>query len=690
MVTTMSTERTLQTSPGVAMPLGAYYREDTAYFSIVIHDAVQVILCLYGPADSAPTYEFALDPCRNRSGSIWHIAVHGAPKPLSYVYRIDKQPPIRSDAGVVPHAHVVDPYAREVTTPIAWHTETATLPLAQETYQPRARLTPEVAFDWQGDRSPRIPKEELLIYEMHVRGFTRHASSRVDHPGTFLGLIDKIDHLKSLGVNAVEFLPVWEFNEAEYNCCALSAGRHLCQYWGYSPVSFFSLMNRFAADPSPGAVLHEWKTMVRALHRAGIQVILDVVFNHTAEGGFLGPTYSFKGIDPDIYYLMDRHGGYLDYTGCGNTLNANHPQVQSLVLDSLRYWVSEMHVDGFRFDLASTFSRGRDGQPLSQAPIVEAITADPLLSDCLLIAEPWDARGLYQVGSFYLAGDTWSEWNGQYRDTIRRFIKGSGDAGMFATRICGSQDLYGANGSPLNSINFVTAHDGFTLRDLVSYNRKHNYDNGENNQDGLNENESWNCGWEGATRNPAILRLRERQMRNHHVALMVSRGIPMILMGDEYGHTKHGNNNTWCQDNDANWFQWDRLASQEGFLRFFRLVNRLRKQQSILRRPHFMKPEEIVWHGLQPNQPDWHPGSTFVAFQLLGAPQGSDLYVAFNAGSQAVTVTVPPAGQGKSWHWVLDTGKAPPQDIYESPYGPALDQGQVCLIDHSSIVLIAI
>lgn len=664
------------------LSFGAHRQGSLIHFSIAVHNVRQLTLRIYPGLTGEEYRDYTLDTVKNRLGAVWHLSIPDIPEGLRYGYLIDHDPEPLAPLGVVPQTLLLDPYAKAIATPNTWHCETGVLPSAPQFYHPLGLVPPLDTFDWEGDLPPRIPPDQLIIYEMHVRGYTKHASSQARSPGTFLGIIERLDHLKQLGVNAVELMPIWEFNEAEYNCCALSVGKHLCNYWGYSPVSFFALMNRYAASSDPGAVINEFKSFVKAMHGAGIEVILDVVFNHTAESGFTGPTYSWKGIDPDRYYLCDAKGNYVDFTGCGNTLHHNHPQTIQLILDSLRYFVTEMHVDGFRFDLASTLCR-RVGGVLDPAPVVDAMTQDPVLAECKLIAEPWDASGLYQVGSFYRSGAAWSEWNGQYRDSVRRFIKGTDNCvGIFATRLCGSQDLYGGDGSPLNSINFITAHDGFTLRDLVSYNQKHNFGNGENNRDGLNENESWNCGWEGPTKNQAILRLRARQMRNHHLALMVSRGIPMILMGDEYAHTKQGNNNTWCQDGEMNWFRWDQLAANEGFFRFYRLVIQLRRQHAVLRKGAFIGPSDVIWHGVVPNQPDWRSESRFIAYQLLDAEAG-DLFISFNASSEAVSLTLP---EGK-WSWVVDTARSSPEDIFEKDSRPAVTTDKIRMIDHSAIVL---
>lgn len=675
-----------EVNSGIPFPLGATRTSSGMNFSLVCAQAKAVKLCLF--KGNSKFDEIVLDPLKNRSGAIWHVAITAAPEPLHYAYQIERLDDLSLKMGAIPGSLLLDPYARCVASTTLWHSETASSTALPSNYRPLGALPPADAFDWEGDEPPDIARDHLVLYEMHVRGYTKHASSGVSQPGTFLGVTEKIAHLKELGVNAVELLPVWEFNESEYNCCALSAGKHLCNYWGYSPVSFFALMNRYASSTQIGAVVNEFKAMVKALHRAGIKVILDLVFNHTAEGGFLGPTLAFKGIDPSLYYMADSEGRYLDFTGCGNTVNGGHPTVLELIIASLRYFAIEMHVDGFRFDLASVFFRTASGYPVMPSALVDAIGADPSLADCLLIAEPWDAAGLYQVGSYYRAGQRWSEWNGQYRDTVRRFIKGTPQsAGMFATRICGSQDLYGAEGSPLNSINFVTAHDGFTLYDLVSYNQKHNYSNGENNRDGLNENESWNCGVEGPTKNIRIQLLRARQMRNFHLALMLSRGIPMLHMGDEYGHTKSGNNNSWCQDDETNWFLWNRLAQNSGFFRFYRLLIQFRKTHSLLTRPSFMREDEIAWHGLTPGQPDWSSNSTLVAFQLFDQKEGADLFALFHAGSTQIEVTVPSLSGFRKWHWVVNTANPSPEDIYAFDHLPIVSEDKIRVVDHSAILL---
>jgi glycogen operon protein len=535
-------------------------------------------------------------------------------------------------------------------------------------------------YTWGDDSPPLTPLEDSIIYELHVRGFTCHPSSKVEHPGTFSGLIEKIPYLKWLGITAVELMPVFEFDECDCPFSNPDTGQRLLNFWGYNPVSFAAVKATFAANARSYSQNHEFRDMVRALHAAGIEVILDVVFNHTGEGNDQGRTFSFRGLDNELYYLLDDAGNYLNYSGCGNTVNCNHPVVRDLIMTCLRYWVGDMHVDGFRFDLASILGRDRRGQVMVEPPVIESITEDGVLADTKLIAEPWDAAGLYQVGDFPF-GRRWSEWNGRYRDDVRRFWRGeAGFVSALASRIGGSSDLYQRSGRlPRHSVNFITSHDGFTLSDLVSYNDKHNRANGENNRDGANDNNSWNCGVEGETTDPAILALRLRQAKNMMTTLLLSQGVPMILAGDEFLRTQKGNNNAWCQDNDIAWVNWSLAEENADYLRFVRELIWLRKRHPILRRRRFfsgefkraepastsrlisepepttpgpfpptgpVRPEEaglsgewrladlmkaattptapppgladIYWHGIEPRQPDFSQYSRSLAFTLDG------------------------------------------------------------------------
>jgi isoamylase/glycogen operon protein len=469
---------------------------------------------------------------------------------------------------------------------------------------------------------------------MHVRGFTQDPSSNVAHPGTFLGAIEKIPYLKDLGINAVELLPIYEFNESEVDIKNPKTGERLFNYWGYSTVNFFSPTNRYGVENTS----FEFKSFVKECHKNGIEVILDVVYNHTAETGRGGPEYGYRALADKSYYWQTDTGEYFNDTGCGNTFKCTHPVTLDFIIQSLRFWVQNYHIDGFRFDLAPVLYLGSDA-------LIEAITQDPLLANIKMFSEPWDLVH-YQVGSFYTKSPRWSEWNGKYRDSVRSFIKGDPNSkGEFAGRLSGSQDLY-SWGVPTNSTNFITVHDGFTMNDLVSYNQKNNIANGENNRDGLNENISWNCGVEGPSRNKKIQDLRLKQMKNFFMALFLSRGVPLMLMGDEVAHTKNGNNNTWCQDNKLNWFDWSRVSTNVLLFEFVKKLIKFRKENPEFSEDKFFTPEEIVWHGFEPNNPDWHADDRFVAFTVC-----DKFYVAFNAKSKAITLELP---EGK-WALVLAT-----------------------------------
>lgn len=595
----------MQIVTGNPDPLGFSIRDKEANFALFASHAEKVTLVLF--QNGHPINHIPM----NRSGDIWHVGIVDLPENLEYMVQCMGP----KENHYKPDAWLIDPYAKIV------HSGKA---LAKE----------PAHFEWQNDHLPQIPKENLIIYEMHVRGFTKHSSSKVSHPGTYLGLIEKIPYLKKLGINAVELMPIFGFDPNYLK--RVSQKDHLVNYWGYSPLYYFSPMNLYA-DKDP---IDEFKTLVRELHKNGIEVILDVVFNHTGEDNDLNYYISFRGIDNSVYYLLDQQGQYLNYSGCWNTINSNHPAVQKWILDCLRYWADEMHVDGFRFDLASIHTRDTNGNPIDNAPILKAIQADPILSKRKLIAEPWDAAGLYQLGQFPNWGP-WSEWNGQYRDIVRKFIKGTDNyAGSFANVISGSETTYGSSNTPLSSINFITAHDGYSLRDLVSYQKKYNFANGENNRDGNDANYSWNCGAEGETNDPNVKNLRERQMRNFLLALFLSQGIPMLLMGDEYGHTRKGNNNPYVQDNELNWFLWDEIDEKK--LEFISSLIAFRQKHPILRRKEFLKDEDVSWFS------SWEPNERLVAYQLKGAPS---LYIAFNARPDPVKLTLP---EGK-WHLVTNT-----------------------------------
>ncbi|MBV8834301.1 MAG: glycogen debranching enzyme, partial [Acidobacteriaceae bacterium] len=554
-------------------------------------------------------------------------------------------------------------------------------------------------FDWEADHPLETPIQDLVVYEMHVRGFTAHESSSVSAPGTYAALREKIPYLKELGVNCIELLPIYEFDEWDNNRRHPETGELLLNYWGYSTIAFFAPKAGYAATGQFGMQVDELKTTIKELHRNGIELILDVVFNHTAEGDHRGPVISFRGIDNAAYYMLTPEGYYYNFSGCGNTLNCNHPVARNMVIDCLRYWAAEYHIDGFRFDLASILGRDQNGAPLSNPPLLESLAFDPVLSKCKLIAEAWDAGGLYQVGSFPAYG-RWAEWNGKYRDAVRRFIKGDeGLTGEIATRVQGSPDLYWHRG-PTASTNFITCHDGFTLRDLVSYNWKHNEANAENNNDGANDNNSWNCGWEGETADPAVNELRLRQMKNATTILMLSQGVPMILMGDEIGRTQKGNNNAYCHDTELSWMDWRLVETNSGLLRFFQKVIRFRRAHPALRRRRFFEHSDvhgagildISFHGLQPYSPDYSSWSRCLAFMLSGhgAPElDADIYVAMNMYWDALPFRLPKRGHGGAWTVEINTSMPSPDDIFDPGQGPAVSGDEVIAGPRSIIVLTA-
>jgi glycogen operon protein len=517
-----------------------------------------------------------------------------------------------------------------------------------------------------------------------VRGYTRHPSARAAHPGTFLGLCERIPHLKALGVTAVQLMPVFEFDELDGLGCHPGSGERLKNYWGYAPLSFFAPKASYATRA--GGQVREFKEMVKAFHRAGLEVILDVVYNHTCEGNENGPTLGFRGLDNAVYYMLDREGRYYNFTGCGNTLNANHPAVHDLVIDSLVYLVDELHVDGFRFDLAAVLSRGADGRVLEDPPLLRHVAEHPLLAGTKLLAEPWDAGGLCQVGKFPAWG-RWTELNGQYRDDVRRFLRSEPhQTAALAKRLCGSPDLYAHSPRhPFHSVNFVTCHDGFTLHDLVSYNHKHNGANGENNKDGWDHNFSFNCGHEGPTDNAAVNALRQRQMRNFLTLLFISQGVPLLLQGDEFGRTQHGNNNAYCQDNELSWVDWTLAEKNAGLLRFTRLMIALRQRHFLLGRDDLVS--RILWHGTRPGEPDWTGQGRTLAFQLHGRPDHPDLYVLCNAHWEPRRFDLASPGR---WRRLVDTALPSPDDIVAEKDAVPLRPGDHYLASpRSTVMLIA-
>jgi isoamylase len=655
------------------MPLGATVDDGGVNFSVFAGDATSVELLLFDSHnDEQPVATIPFDPVRNRSFHFWHMYVRGLGPGYHYAYRVDGP---KDDPGkrFDPEKVLLDPYAKGNTNTL-WEPVGACRPGDNIATSMRGVIVDPRAYDWEGDQPLHTPMSDTVVYEMNVRGFTRSQSSGVEHPGTFAGIIEKIPYLQDLGVTAVELLPVFAFDEREVRGINPVDGSELRNYWGYDPYGHFSPQASYCVSPEEGSQITEFRDMVKALHRAGIEVILDVVFNHTGEGNHMGPTISFKGFGNDAYYLIhptDRQF-YMDYSGCGNTVNANHPIVEKFIIDCLHYWVEEMHVDGFRFDEGSVLARGGDGAPMEFPPVVWGIELSEELAGTKVIAEPWDAGGLYHVGRF--PGARWSEWNGRFRDDVRRFVRGDfGLVGTMATRIGGSQDIYRARSQgPTNSINFITAHDGFTMYDLVAYNGKHNDANGEGNRDGVDENLSWNCGWEGETDDPGTNALRRRQIKNFATILFLSNGVPMFVAGDEIGRTQHGNNNAYCQDNELSWFDWERADGNADLFRFFKGMLALRRLHASLRRSSFLTGElnqrgvpDVSWHGIDLDQPDWGSGSRVLAFTLAGVdPLEPDLHVMLNMDDKTHEFAVPTEG-GRSWLAFADTAKASPDDIAE-------------------------
>jgi glycogen operon protein len=545
-------------------------------------------------------------------------------------------------------------------------------------------------FDWEADQPPRHSPSNTVIYEVHVRGITIHPSSGVAHPGTYRGLMEKIPYLTDLGVTTVELMPVQEFNETSLRVAGPQVGQVLKNYWGYDPVVFSAPKGSYSSSGGLGQQKLEFKEMVRAFHKARIEVILDVVFNHTAEGDELGPTLNFRGIDNSIFYtLTDDKRYYKDFTGTGNTVNANHPVVREHILNSLRYWVVEMHVDGFRFDLASVLSRDGTGELLTNAPLLERIAQDPILREVVLIAEAWDAAGAYEVGRF--SERRWAEWNGKYRDDVRRFWRGDDMMiGVFASRICGSADIYHKSGKgPECSINFVTCHDGFTLNDLVSYRSKHNEGNREDNHDGTDYNFSDNCGVEGPSANPGIEALRKRQIKNFLLTLFISRGVPMLLSGDEARRTQGGNNNAYCQDNATSWFDWASLDQHGDILRFASGMIAFRRAHPVLSKAQFYSEADIRWFGAHEGIPNWAGSQERQLACLIQEDEQHSLYLLFNAGKDGIDFHLPPQHSLARWHIAIDTAQATPQDLFAAGEEPPLEDSRVYRLGaHSSSVLL--
>ena len=678
---------------GRSFPLGATLDRTGTNFSLFAKSSRAAQLLLFDSADApAPSRVIDLDPRANRTYHYWHTFVPGVAAGQVYAYRIsgpfDPERGLRFDPSKV----LLDPYGKCIARPAARTGDAARRPGDNIATALRSVVVDPAGYDWEGDAPIRRPFAKTVLYEMHVGGFTRHPSSGVapGKRGTFAGLIEKIPYLRDLGVSAVELLPVFAFDQDD-------GPPGLGNYWGYQPLSFFAPHDGYSSRRDSLGALDEFRDMVKALHRAGIEVILDVVYNHTAESDENGPTISFRGLSNETYYILaaDR-SRYANFTGCGNTLNANEPIVRRLILDSLRYWVSEMHVDGFRFDLASVLARDQGGHPIASPPILWDIETDPVLANVKLIAEPWDPGGLYQVGTF--VGDSWTEWNGRFRDDVRAFLKGdSGVARAMAFRLSGSPDVYaGEEREAEQSINFVTCHDGFTLNDLVSFNAKHNEANGESNRDGTDQNLSWNCGDEGATADPDVERLRNRQVKNFLALTLLSIGTPMLLMGDEVRRTQRGNNNAYCQNNEISWFDWTSSEKHADIHRFAKTLIAMRMNRHLpierldLTLNELLRRQPFTWHGVRLNAPDWSHESHTLAATVALAGYPVMLHLIINAFWEALEFELPALAEaGAAWRRCLDTSLDAPADICGWKDAPSVQERSYRVHPRSVVVLVA-
>jgi isoamylase len=677
---------------GSPLPIGGPHQQGNGVlFVLVSRHATGVRLEFFEyPDDAAPSRSIDLDPIRHRTGDVWHVWVRGITVGQLYGYRIDG--PYQPEEGHRFNRHklLLDPYARAIAGVANWDL------VAARGYDSASRLadlsfstidnagtTPKCivthdTFDWEMDSLPKHSASDAVVYETHVRGFTIDPSSKVAHPGTFIGLTEKIPYLLDLGVTTIELMPVLEFNENESQLLNPTTGEKLKNYWGYNSVAFFAPKQSYSLDGSEWRQAAEFREMVRTFHRAGIEVFLDIVLNHTAENDELGPTICYRGIENTIFYMLQENEPryYKDFTGVGNTLNANHPVVRELVTSVLRYWVMHMHVDGFRFDLASVLGRDQHGNVLRDAPLLESIAEDPILRDVKIIAEAWDAGGAYQVGDF--STKRWTEWNGRFRDDVRRFWVGeAGMIGSFASRICGSSDLYRNSGKgPASSLNFITCHDGFTMNDLVSYREKHNYENGELGRDGSDANWSDNCGVEGPSEDPAVEIMRNRLIKNFLLTLFIARGVPMLLGGDEFRRTQRGNNNAYCQDNAVSWFDWSLLEKHKEIHRFTRGMIAFRRAHPVLRKETFYSDADIKWFAPNGAAPDWaDQRQKSIGCLILGQTE-PDLFLMFNAGTVPVDFAIPILEGGKIWRLAVDTSRSAPEDLFDAGKEPSVE-GQI-------------
>ena len=686
-----SNQMLYRTSMGTSSPLGATVRDDGVNFSIYSREARSIELQFFDHEDDQePSQVFKLKPRENKTFYYWHIFVKGARAGQLYGWRAggvyDPDQGLFFDESKL----LIDPYAKDVVGFANYSRSDASV-FGKENRSLKAVVLDRFAYDWEDDRGPRIPFSHTVIYEMHVAGFTKSESSGLSASlrGSYRGIVEKIPYLKELGVTTLELMPVQQFDHQD-------GPPGLSNYWGYSPISFFSPHKQYASDQ--GNSVDEFRDMVKALHANGMEVILDVVFNHTAENDRFGPTLSLRGLDNRSYYILDQAtNAYQDFTGCGNTLKAEHPVVAKLILDSLRWWVRDMHVDGFRFDLASVLSRNVFGAPLERPPILFAIESDPVLAGTKLIAEAWDPAGLYQIGWFVNQGDWYAEWNGPFRDDVRKFVRG--DEKMvhaLMARILGSADIYRkTRRDPNRSIHYVTCHDGFTLNDLVSYNHKHNEANGHENRDGNDQTYSWNCGVEGETDDAKVERLRLRQMKNLLTILFMSQGTPMLSMGDEMRRSLEGNNNAYCQDNELNWLDWSKESDNGGMLEFTRKLIRFTQSLGVFDLDHDLletvnaREPYIQWHGVRLHEPDTSDWSHSIAFELRDVLKKEHLYVAFNAYWRPLGFQLPAPTEGSRWRRIIDTYRQFPEDFCELHEAPYVKADVYRLQERSSLVLIS-
>lgn len=681
--------------PGSPLPFGASPKSNGVQFSIFSRNASKVFLLLFdNPEDSKPSREIEINKEYYKTGDVWHIFIKGLKAGQLYLYRMDGEYDTKKGYRFNPNVYLLDPYAKAITGNFNWNFRKAGAYNSIDDKLQDASTMPKCIvinddFDWEDDKPLKIPLNETIIYETHIRGLTVHYSSKTSSPGTYKGVIEKISYFKKLGITALEFLPVTEFDTMENYRFHPETKKLLKNYWGYSPLLFFAPKGLYSYplsfnksqnlnELSTGQQVTDFKYMVKELHKNGIEVILDVVFNHTSEGNEEGPILSFKGIDNSIYYMLEKDKSkYKNYSGCGNTLNCNHPLVHNLIMDSLHYWVDEMHVDGFRFDLASILGRDQNGEIMENPPLLEAIAEDPVLRDIKIIAEAWDAGGAYQVGGFQ---NRWAEWNAKYRDDIRKFWKNDDDMmSHLATRITGSSDLYHHNNrTPLHSINFITSHDGFTLKDLVSYNNKNNLNNGEYNKDGTDYNFSYNYGVEGKTNDEKIEFIRTKQIKNFFATLFLSQGIPMILGGDEFARVQNGNNNAYCQDNEISWYNWELLDKNKELFEFTRKLIQLRKNHPTFRRGTFFTGKtlpsthirDIEWYNKEGKNYDWSSQEKLLGVLISGnkyyirrEKDDNDFFIMFNPSIQDIESLIPSLINNKRWHLVIDTSKPIGEDI---------------------------